>query len=106
MSQNPIINALGAAGYIGLIVNLFSYAQKFSDSELGLMAPMIALSLFVISAAIMGYLFLYQPALLILEGKKNEGTKLFLLTVLSFAIIIIVTVLSFFLLVHALSQPA
>lgn len=98
MTKNPFINALGAAGYIGLLVTLFSFAQNVSDNELGLMAPMIALSVFVTSAAVMGYLFLYQPGLLILEGKKAEGAKLFLLTLLSFVLIIIAIILAWLLL--------
>ena len=98
MSKNPIVNALGADGYISLLVLIFSQLQKVSDNELGLMAPMLALSVFVTSAAIMGYLFLYQPGLLILEGQKAEGAKLFLFTVLSFICITIVIILAWLLL--------
>jgi len=85
MSKNPFVNALSASGYIGLIVALFSYAQRFSDTELGMMAPMIFLSLFVLSAALMGYFFVYQPLCLLIEHKQGEATKLFLTTVFAFA---------------------
>jgi hypothetical protein len=47
-------------------------------------AGITMLSLFVFSAATMGYIFLYQPALLILGGEKKEGAKLFLQTVAAF----------------------
>jgi uncharacterized membrane protein len=102
MSRNPFANALVASGYISLLVTLFFYLQRFSDNELGLMAPMLALSLLVLSAAIMGYLFVYQPALLIMEGKESEGTKLFLSTVFAFACITIVIILAWYLLSAAL----
>ena len=98
MTKNPFINALVAAGDISLIVALFSFGQKFSDNELGIMAPMIALSLLVISAAIMGYLFVYPSARLLIEGKQDEATKLFLTTLFSFAGIIAVILLAWLLL--------
>ncbi|MBI2025359.1 hypothetical protein HYT04_01030 [Candidatus Kaiserbacteria bacterium] len=99
MTNNPFINALAAAGYISLLATaVFTMPKYITDNELGMMAPILFLSLFVISAAIMGYLFVYPPALLILEGHKAEGAKLFLLTVLSFALIIIATLLAWFIL--------
>ncbi|MBI4088997.1 hypothetical protein HY415_02785 [Candidatus Kaiserbacteria bacterium] len=100
MSRNPFVNALAAAGYISILVTLIFNSPNFiTDSELGMMAPIIFLSAFVFSAALMGYLFVYQPGLLILGGKQAEGTKLFLSTVLSFALITLAIVLAYFLLV-------
>lgn len=99
MSQNPFVNALVAAGYISLLVTIIFNSPKFiTDSELGMMAPIAFLSLFVISAALMGYLFVYPPARLLIEGKQAEATKLFLYTVLSFALIILAIILAWLLL--------
>ena len=105
MTQNPFVNALGAAGDISLLTMFFYYISNvpmFSDQALGMLAPMIFLSLFVISAALMGYFFLFQSGLLLLEGKKAEGTKLFLYTVLSFALVIVAVLLAWLLLSQAI----
>ena len=99
MTKNPFINALVAAGYISLIVTLiFSSPNYITDNELGMMAPILFLSLFVVSAATMGYLFVYPPARLLIEGKQAEATKLFLTTLFSFACIIGAILLAWFLL--------
>lgn len=99
MTKNPFINALAASGYISIIATLILNSPKvIKDSELGMMAPILFLSLFVFSAALMGYFFIYQPILLIIEGKKEEATKLFLTTVASFAGITGVMVLAWLLL--------
>ena len=99
MSKNPFINALAAAGYISILATAIFNSPKFvTDSELGMMAPILFLSLFVISAALMGYFFVYQPVLLLIEGKHSEATKLFLSTVASFAGIILSTLLAWFIL--------
>ena len=104
MSTNPFLNALAASGYISLIATLIFNSSRFvTDNELGMMAPIIFLSLFVLSAALMGYFFLYQPLRLLVEGDQKEATKLFLTTVAAFAGITIVIVLTYFLLVSALS---
>ena len=100
MSKNPFSNALLATGYISILVTLiFNSPKLITDNELGMMAPVIFLSVFVFSAAIMGYLFVYQPVLLLIEGKKEEATKFFLTTVFSFACITIAIILAFFLLI-------
>lgn len=102
MSRNPFINALVAAGYISLLVTLIFNSPKFiTDNELGMMAPILFISLFVISAALMGYFFVYQPIRYLIEGKHAEATKLFLLTVVAFACITGAIILAWFLLSSA-----
>ena len=99
MSKNPFINALVAAGYISILVTIIFNSPHFvTDNELGMMAPVLFLSLFVISAALMGYLFVYQPVCLLIEGKQAEATKFFLMTVASFAGISGVIILAWFIL--------
>jgi hypothetical protein len=48
------------------------------------------ISLFTLSAAVMGYLFCYQPAQLYFEGKKKDAVRLFLQTVAVFALITVI----------------
>lgn len=47
--------------------------------------PITVLSLFVLSAAVMGYLFLAQPVMLYLDDKKQQAVSLFLQTTFAFA---------------------
>ena len=86
MSKNPIINALSASSYIVIIVtvmNFVSQTQRHKPDTI--FAPITFLSLFTLSAAVMGYLFLYQPLQLFIEGKKKEAVNLFVKTVGVFA---------------------
>lgn len=102
MSKNPFVNALSATAYITLVASLMFYGPKESIPEPSVMIPIAILSLFVLSAAMMGYFFLYQPVLLLVEGKKEEATKLFLTTVFAFACITGAMVLVWFFLSSAL----
>jgi hypothetical protein len=52
--------------------------------------PIAFLSLFTLSAASMGYFFVYQPVQLYLDGKKKAATSLFVRTLLVFAGITVV----------------
>ena len=64
-----------------------------AELEETLFIPMAMLSLFVLSAAVMGFLFIYHPATLFLEGKKNEALSHFSKTVGTFALIVAAYVL-------------
>jgi len=85
MSKNPLVNALVASAYITALVSVVFNAPKTTPFENTIMAPIIFLSVFVLSAAVMGFLFVYQPLRLFFENKQQEAVKLFLLTVASFA---------------------
>lgn len=86
MSKNPIINALSASTYILLIVTIMSFiTQTQKDKADTILAPITALSLFTLSAAVMAYLFFYQPLQLFMDGKKKEAANLFVRTVGVFA---------------------
>src|SRR3989344_2316157 len=86
MTKNPIINALTGLLYIVFVVSLLYYAPKSVDKIESIFIPIAMLSLFVFSAASMGYLFLYQPLQLFLEGEKKKSVDLFLKTLVAFAI--------------------
>lgn len=101
MTKNPLINAFAASGYIVLVVSIMNYlSARLKDTPDKVLAPIAALSLFTLSAAVMGYIFGSQPLQLYFEGKKKEAVDLFLKTVGVFAVItalILTTVASGFL---------
>ncbi len=85
MTKNPLINATAATLYITVIASFLSYGTKLFPREDTVLAPIAMISLFTLSAAVMGYLFVYQPLQLILDGHKKNGVNLFLQTVGAFA---------------------
>lgn len=84
MSKNPIINGLGASIYIILVATVMNFGTKMVPHPNPFMAPIAVISLFTLSAAVMGYIFGYQPAQLYFDGKKKPAVKLFLQTVFVF----------------------
>ncbi len=93
MTKNPFINALAATAYITVIASIPSFASKMNIPEGGIIIPIFFLSLFVLSAALMGYFFVYQPIVLLIEGKQKEAAGLFLKTIASFVCIIVAIIL-------------
>jgi branched-subunit amino acid permease len=93
MTKNSIINALSGLLYIVLVVSLVYYSPKTIDQVGSIFLPIMMLSLFVFSAACMGYLLLYQPLQLFLEGEKKSSVDLFIKTLIAFAISAAVLVL-------------
>ncbi len=87
MTKNPLYNALSATGYISLIVFIMTVVPKSFEHTNTFLAPLAFISVFTLSAAVMGYIFCYQPLLLYFDGKKKQATNLFLQTILIFAII-------------------
>ena len=86
MSKNPIINALGASGYIILVVSIINFISLIhKDKPDTAFAPVVFLSLLTLSVAMMACLFSYQPLQLFIEGKKKEAVNLFIQTVGVFA---------------------
>lgn len=78
-------NALLATAYISGVAMLMFFGQKHIPGPDTFLMPVAMLSLLTLSAAVMGYLFVYQPATLFLANKKAEGVKLFFQTVGIFA---------------------
>lgn len=85
MTKNPFINALAATLYIAAVASLMFYGTEHSQPGNNVVVPIAILSLFTLSAAVMAYLFLYQPLQLYLDGKKKDAVNLFLQTVAVFA---------------------
>jgi hypothetical protein len=80
MTKNPFLNALAACAYIVALVSAIFYGGPFLGAEDTVFIPMAMLSLFVFSAALMGYIFLYQPIAMFIDGQKKEAVTLFLST--------------------------
>jgi hypothetical protein len=96
MSKNPLINALTASVYIVVIVLVMNWGTKMVPHPNTFIAPIAVISLFTLSAAVMGYLFCYQPAQLYFDGKKKVAVKLFLQTVVVFGAITALILALFF----------
>lgn len=96
MTKNPIINSFIASLYIFVIVWLMSWGTSMVKPKDSFIAPVAMISLFTLSAAVMGYLFLSQPIQLYFVNKKKEAIKLFLQTVGVFGLITIFTLLALF----------
>ena len=87
MIKKSVYNALCAFSYISAIVLLADYMSKAVPHDPPILTPIGVLSLFVFSAAIMGYLFVLGPLELLMAGQRNEAVKYFFTTVISFACI-------------------
>jgi hypothetical protein len=85
MIKNPFLNAALAALYIVVLVAVMGNTERFVGDTQTLLIPMVMLSLFVFSAAIMGFLFVYTPATLLVENRKDEALAFFFKTVGTFA---------------------
>ena len=84
------LQAAGIALYIFLL-NVFFSLSLFPQEDPPA-SPSIFLLLFCFSALLCGTLVFAHPAWLILQGKKSEALTVFLSTVVSLGIILIVTV--------------
>jgi len=82
--KKPFLHALTAALYIVVIVLIINIVTLILPKET-ILIPMSLLSLFVLSAAVMGYLFLSEPLQLYLDNQKKEAVAFFIKTVGIFA---------------------
>jgi hypothetical protein len=97
MTKNPFYNALAALGYIVLIVSTMTLLSTYQSNFDEFIMPIIMLSLFTLSAAVMGYIFFYQPVMLFLDNKKDQAVKLFLKSIGIFGVITLTISLIYFL---------
>jgi hypothetical protein len=96
MSKNPILNAFAALAYIVLVALMMTYGSKLMPHTNAVLVPIAVISLFTLSAAIMGYIFCYQPLQLYFDGKKKEAVKLFLQTVAVFGCLTVLMLILMF----------
>jgi hypothetical protein len=95
MLKSAILNAVLAAIYIIAVVFVMDHAGKVA-SDAGLIAPITFLSLFSLSVAVMGTLFLLQPIQLYLANKKKDAVTFFFQTLAAFAVLTLAIVLVLF----------
>ncbi len=96
MTKNPLINAGAATAYIIIVALIMHFGTKNIPQNASLIGPIAGISLFTLSAAVMAYIFGYQPFTLFLDGKKKEAVDLFLKTTFIFGGITAVILLLFF----------
>ena len=87
--KKPFFYALAVVSYIVIII-LCGNALSPLIPEETILIPMAMLSLFVLSTAIMGFLFLSEPLILYIENKKREAILFFAKTVGFFACFIVI----------------
>jgi hypothetical protein len=86
MTENPFKNAFLALAYIIILVSLLFLGSKMiGGDEESILYPISALSVLVLSVGVMAYLFFYKPVLMLLDGERERGVKLFLHTLGIFA---------------------
>lgn len=85
MTKNPIINALSAALYIAGVVSILFFGSQFEGEVETILIPIAMLSLFSLSAAVMAFIFFYQPVTMYVEGEKKAAVKLLVQTIGAFA---------------------
>lgn len=89
MPQSPFINATLAAAYIVGIVFTMGAFTSLQSVENTLLIPIGVLGLFVLSTAIMGFLFAYEPLRLYFDNKRKEALSFFFKTLGTFAVLLI-----------------
>ena len=91
MIKNPYLNAFMALGYIALIILVISKTSSIAaNTPDTILAPVTMISLFVLSAAIMGILFVYEPLRLSLENQKQQALSFLIKTVGTFACFVVI----------------
>lgn len=89
MKWNPVLSAVAAAAYIGLVALLIQHINSLRhDTPDTLLDSIGVLSLLVFSAATMAFLFFYQPTCLVIENKRAAAVAYFLKTLGAFGVIV------------------
>lgn len=74
--KKPFLHACAAALYIIVIVLVISAVASGVKDET-IIIPMTMLGLFVVSVAVMGFLFVSEPLRLFIENKKHDAIAFF-----------------------------
>ena len=90
--KKPFFYALVAALYIIIIVFVLSAITSALPNQT-IIIPIVMLSLFVLSTAAMGFLFLSEPIKLYVENRKQEAFTFFTKTVGFFACFVVVFII-------------
>ncbi len=87
MTKNPFLNAAVMNLYIILVACVMFFGMEHTKSNNTIVVPIAVISLFSLSATLMGYFLLFNPVILYLDGKKKEATSLLVNTIITFAVI-------------------
>jgi hypothetical protein len=96
MTKSPILNAVAAGIYIVFVVLVMQIGQQITGDNESLLIPMTMLSLLVLSVSVMGYLFIFEPVSMYMDGNRKEAVDFFIKTIASFAVIVILFLLALF----------
>lgn len=83
--KNPYGNALIAFTYVLGVASFFQFIPKDAEPMVPALAAATMLSLLVFSVALMGFLFFYNPARLLMEKEYNAAGTFFIKTAATFA---------------------
>ena len=93
LMKKPFLHALSAIAYIVLIVSIVGNIEH-NFPEGSLLAPMVMLSLLVLSVTMMWFFFFYHPLHLFIEGKKKEALDFLAKTIGIFACFVVVFIVA------------
>ncbi|MEK7156485.1 MAG: hypothetical protein AAB790_01610 [Patescibacteria group bacterium] len=106
MSKNPYINALLASLYIIAVSSILFFGQRITGpTEDTVFAPIAMLSLLVLSAATMAFLFFYQPLQRLVAGDVAGAASLSLKTIGAFALITLAFLFTMIFIVPRVQAP-
>ncbi len=95
--QRSFINALGTVAYIALVAAIMQNAERFfGQTEDTILAPIVFLTLFVLSAAITGSLVIGKPILMYINNEKSQAVRLFVYTLGWLALALVFLVIGMF----------
>ncbi len=89
--KNPYVNSLYAEIYIILIASAMNLLKSPNTPDKPF-DGVVFLSLFVLSAAVMGFIFVSEPVQLYLNGEKTQAVSFFGKTVGAFAVLTVIAV--------------
>ena len=88
MKWHPFLNAGLAVAYIGAVSVFLRFIESIRHDTPDTWIDGVGfMSLFVFSAAVMAFLFFYQPVSLLVENKRAEAVSYFLKTIGLFGIV-------------------
>lgn len=76
-----LLHSIATVVYILVVATIMTNAENLFGEMAGFIAPVVFLSLFTLSALVVGTLILGKPLILYLDGKKKEGVSLLLASI-------------------------
>lgn len=80
MNKTSFLNTLGTVAYICVVTTIMQNGNKIFGEKDNFVTPIVFLSLFTLSAIVVGGLVLGKPLMLYFDDKKKEAVAMFLQT--------------------------